>query len=112
MNTKKNLLAKLNEKMLACQKCALRATCHQVVPGEGLAEAKIMLIGEGPGQKEDELGRPFVGQAGKFLDERKNIKIVRPVKTIASQPTLNKSETVKETPNDAVKPKRRTRAAK
>jgi DNA polymerase len=59
----------LNKKMLACSQCVLRSTCHQVVPGEGSAEAKIMFIGEGPGQKEDELGRPFVGAAGKFLEE-------------------------------------------
>ena len=55
--------------MLACNQCILRETCHTVVPGEGSAEAEIMFIGEGPGQKEDELGRPFVGAAGKFLDE-------------------------------------------
>lgn len=55
--------------MLACSQCVLRSSCTQVVPGEGSAEAKIMFIGEGPGQKEDELGRPFVGAAGKFLDE-------------------------------------------
>ena len=52
-----------------CCKCVLRGTCHQVVPGEGSSNAEIMFIGEGPGQKEDELGRPFVGAAGKFLDE-------------------------------------------
>jgi uracil-DNA glycosylase len=52
-----------------CCKCVLRGTCNQVVPGEGSAEAEILFIGEGPGQKEDELGRPFVGAAGKFLDE-------------------------------------------
>ncbi|MFZ2975519.1 MAG: uracil-DNA glycosylase [Candidatus Moraniibacteriota bacterium] len=67
--SKQILLEKLNKKMLACQKCALRATCHQVVPGEGNSSAKILFIGEGPGKKEDELGRPFVGSAGKFLDE-------------------------------------------
>lgn len=55
--------------MLQCSKCALRKGCKQVVPGEGSAEAEIMFIGEGPGKKEDELGRPFVGAAGKFLDE-------------------------------------------
>ncbi len=55
--------------MLACSQCVLRATCKQVVPGEGSADAEIMFIGEGPGQKEDELGRPFVGAAGKFLEE-------------------------------------------
>ncbi|MDO9231399.1 MAG: uracil-DNA glycosylase [bacterium] len=67
--SKQTLLEKLNKKMLACKKCALRATCQQVVPGEGSANAKILFIGEGPGKKEDELGRPFVGSAGKFLDE-------------------------------------------
>ncbi len=55
--------------MLACSKCVLRAGCKQVVPGAGSADAEIIFIGEGPGQKEDELGVPFVGAAGKFLDE-------------------------------------------
>ncbi len=66
---KNEALEKLNKQMLKCSKCVLRGTCTQVVPGEGSAEAEIMFIGEGPGQKEDELGRPFVGAAGKFLDE-------------------------------------------
>lgn len=69
MSSKQDLLENLNKEMLACGKCALRAGCSQVVPGEGSAEAEIMFIGEGPGKKEDELGRPFVGAAGKFLDE-------------------------------------------
>lgn len=68
-SNKKQQLEGLNERMLQCSKCMLRKTCTQVVPGEGSAEAEIMFIGEGPGQKEDELGRPFVGAAGKFLDE-------------------------------------------
>lgn len=62
-------LEELNKKMLKCSKCVLRGTCKNVVPGEGSPDAEIMFIGEGPGQKEDELGRPFVGAAGKFLDE-------------------------------------------
>ena len=66
---KEKELEKLNKKMLACTKCALRSGCKQVVPGEGSASVRIMFIGEGPGAKEDELGRPFVGAAGKFLDE-------------------------------------------
>ena len=69
MNNKQEQLNKLNVEMKACSKCALRAGCNQVVPGDGSAEAKIMFIGEGPGKKEDELGVPFVGAAGKFLDE-------------------------------------------
>lgn len=67
--SKQNILDQLNKKMLACKKCALRTTCQQVVLGEGSAEAEILFIGEGPGKKEDELGRPFIGTAGKFLDE-------------------------------------------
>lgn len=65
----KQQLDELNKKMSDCSQCVLRMSCTQVVPGEGSAEAEIMFIGEGPGQKEDELGRPFVGAAGKFLDE-------------------------------------------
>jgi DNA polymerase len=69
MITKQERLEKLNKEMSACSQCALRPGCKNVVPGEGSAEAEIMFIGEGPGAKEDELGRPFVGAAGKFLDE-------------------------------------------
>jgi uracil-DNA glycosylase len=69
MKSKQEQLDILNKKMLACSKCVLRSSCTQVVSGEGPAEAEIMFIGEGPGQKEDELGRPFVGAAGKFLEE-------------------------------------------
>jgi uracil-DNA glycosylase len=86
--SKKEQLDILNEKMLNCSKCVLRSACTQVVPGEGSAEAEIMFIGEGPGQKEDKLGRPFVGAAGKFLDEmlgvikmkRENVYIANVVK--------------------------------
>lgn len=67
--SKQKLLNELNKKMSACSQCALRPGCKNVVPGEGSASAEIMFIGEGPGAKEDELGRPFVGAAGKFLDE-------------------------------------------
>jgi uracil-DNA glycosylase len=69
MSSKEERLEKLNKEMAACSKCVLRSMCSRVVPGEGSAEAEIMFIGEGPGKKEDELGRPFVGAAGKFLDE-------------------------------------------
>lgn len=62
-------LEDLNKKILVCKNCALSLNRTNVVPGEGNPEAEIMFIGEGPGQKEDELGRPFVGAAGKFLNE-------------------------------------------
>lgn len=52
-----------------CTKCALADTRKNAVPGEGPSTACVMLIGEGPGFYENEQGRPFVGQAGKFLDE-------------------------------------------
>jgi uracil-DNA glycosylase family 4 len=52
-----------------CTKCALQHSRKKAVPGEGPANAEIMFIGEGPGFYENEQGRPFVGQAGKFLDE-------------------------------------------
>lgn len=52
-----------------CQNCGLHHSRVKSVPGEGPEDAKIMFIGEGPGFHENEQGRPFVGQAGKFLDE-------------------------------------------
>ena len=66
---KKQQFEKLQKEMLACEKCSLRKGCRQVVPGSGSVDAKIMFIGEGPGAKEDELGEPFVGASGKFLNE-------------------------------------------
>jgi uracil-DNA glycosylase len=71
--SKQSLLDELNTRMSQCSQCVLRMGCKQVVPGEGSAETEIMFVGEGPGAKEDELGRPFVGAAGKFLDEMLSI---------------------------------------
>ena len=52
-----------------CTRCRLHETRTRGVPGEGPAPADIMLIGEAPGANEDKQGRPFVGAAGKFLEE-------------------------------------------
>lgn len=52
-----------------CHKCVLAHSRKQAVPGAGLANAEIILIGEGPGFHENEQGLPFVGQAGNFLNE-------------------------------------------
>lgn len=49
--------------------CSLRGGCRQAVPGEGDPMSPVVFIGEGPGKVEDELGRPFVGPAGKLLEE-------------------------------------------
>ena len=62
-------LEKLYEQIRACQKCILGQGRTNAVPGEGPEDADIMFIGEGPGFHEDRLGRPFVGAAGKYLDE-------------------------------------------
>ncbi|WDC85344.1 uracil-DNA glycosylase [Caloramator sp. mosi_1] len=60
-----------------CERCRLSQNRKNVVFGEGDINAKLMLIGEGPGEEEDNTGRPFVGKAGKLLDkmlEAVNIK--------------------------------------
>jgi uracil-DNA glycosylase len=62
-------LAKIAKDVSVCTKCALHEGRKQSVPGEGPATAEIMFIGEGPGFHENEQGRPFVGAAGKFLDQ-------------------------------------------
>ncbi len=62
-------LARLAQEISVCQQCPLRETRKKAVPGEGPADAEIMLIGEGPGFHENEQGRPFVGAAGKFLEQ-------------------------------------------
>ncbi|MCY0868239.1 MAG: type-4 uracil-DNA glycosylase [Desulfurococcus sp.] len=53
----------------SCRKCRLSEYRRNPVPGEGNPNSKIMFIGEAPGEKEDEVGRPFVGPAGRLLTE-------------------------------------------
>jgi DNA polymerase len=67
--TKLEQLKDIHEKWLKECKCELRKTATQGVPGNGNPNAEIVFIGEAPGKKEDELGVPFVGAAGKFLAE-------------------------------------------
>ena len=62
-------LPDLQTKIREWKGCELHKTCKQAVLGEGNPQAQILFIGEAPGQREDELGRPFVGPAGQFLDE-------------------------------------------
>jgi uracil-DNA glycosylase len=62
-------LAQIAKEVSVCQKCALYHSRKHAVPGEGPADSEIMFIGEGPGFYENEQGRPFVGAAGKFLEE-------------------------------------------
>lgn len=62
-------LAGIAAEISTCERCALRASRRQAVPGEGPAPAEIMFIGDGPGFYENEQGRPFVGAAGQFLSQ-------------------------------------------
>ncbi len=52
-----------------CRRCRLWKYAKNSVPGEGSLDASLMLVGEAPGNREDIMGRPFVGSAGKFLDK-------------------------------------------
>jgi len=58
----------LKTKVAGCTDCKLRAGCTQTVFGVGGETASWMLVGEAPGSEEDRLGEPFVGQAGRLLD--------------------------------------------
>ncbi len=62
-------LVAIESRVRTCQLCALADTRKNAVPGAGRPDADIMLIGEGPGYHENEQGLPFVGAAGKLLDE-------------------------------------------
>ncbi len=71
-------LIDLNNAARTCQRCTLHCNATQTVVGEGDSEAKLMIVGEQPGDAEDLAGRPFVGPAGKLLDEAlKNSNIKR-----------------------------------
>lgn len=63
------LLAQIAQQVSVCQNCVLHHSRKKSVPGTGPADAKIMFIGEGPGFHENEQGLPFVGAAGKLLDD-------------------------------------------
>ena len=60
-------LGEIAEKVRKCTRCSLYATATNAVPGEGDPKADLVCVGEAPGAKEDETGRPFVGQAGQLL---------------------------------------------
>ena len=64
-----NTLEEVAQLVRHCSDCPLHQGRTNAVPGEGAADAEIMIIGEGPGYQEDRQGRPFVGPAGQFLDD-------------------------------------------
>ncbi len=61
-------MAALAGEIRGCRKCPLWKTARHAVPGEGSLEARLMLVGEAPGEREDASGRPFVGRAGSVLN--------------------------------------------
>lgn len=67
--SKNEELENLHKKWMEECQCELKKTATQAVPGVGSAEAEIVFVGEAPGRTEDKEGKPFVGAAGKFLDE-------------------------------------------
>jgi uracil-DNA glycosylase family 4 len=91
---REGLLARAAVAADACRKCAIGAQRRHNVYGEGDPCARLMVVGEGPGETEDQLGRPFVGPAGQLLDkmlaaiglEREAVYICN---TVKCRPTLH-----------------------
>ena len=76
---KQSLLENLKKKILKISDCELKKNSNQIVFSDGDVGSPIMIIGEGPGQKEDEMGKPFVGDAGILLNRMlEAINIKRP----------------------------------
>lgn len=92
-------LNEINQKIQSCRKCHLSETRTNAVPGEGSSNATIVIVGEGPGRQEDLEGSPFVGRAGRLLDEllvsikidRKSVYITNIVKCRASTRSSNET---------------------
>ena len=68
VENKSKLLENLKEKISNIENCELKSHATQLVFSDGTSESQLMIVGEGPGQKEDELGKPFVGDAGMLLN--------------------------------------------
>lgn len=69
MSSPEEALEEIAEEIRSCKLCPLHLNRTKAVPGEGNPRTSLMLIGEAPGRTEDQTGRPFVGQAGKILEE-------------------------------------------
>ena len=91
---RQQLLDRLATTIDACRRCTIGSTRRNAVPGEGDPCAALMVVGEGPGETEDKLGRPFVGRAGELLDKmllaiglpREDVYICN---TVKCRPTLD-----------------------
>ncbi len=96
-----NTLISLNKIVKECQKCDLYKTRKNTVFGEGDQNSDVMIIGEAPGREEDEFGKPFIGRAGKLLNEfLKSIGLSREsvfiANTIKCRPPENRNPEVEE----------------
>ena len=69
INNPEQALEAIHAQVRACRRCPLHVGRTHAVPGDGPANATLMFIGEAPGFHEDQQGIPFVGAAGKFLNE-------------------------------------------
>jgi len=69
LEKKKKELEKIARKVSSCKKCLLYKNATKSVPGEGNPQSEVMFVGEAPGYWEDQQGRPFVGKAGKLLND-------------------------------------------
>ncbi len=113
------MLQELDEKIRSCRKCRLWQGAKCAVPGEGPANARVMLVGQNPGAEEDKVGRPFIGKAGKFLDkvlvakriDRTQIFVTNIVKHLTPENRIPRPDEVEAclpyliTQIDAIKPK-------
>src|SRR4029079_16599722 len=94
VNDPERALALIASEARGCTRCPLYKNATQTVFGEGPADARLMLVGEQPGDQEDLLGRPFVAPAGKVLDralasagiERSAVYITNAVKHFKNEP--------------------------
>ena len=94
INNPDRALQQLADEAKGCTRCPLYKNATQTVFGEGPADARLMLVGEQPGDQEDLAGRPFVGPAGKVLDralesagiERDAVYITNAVKHFKNEP--------------------------
>ena len=92
-----------------CRACDLWANATQAVFGEGKRSAKVVLVGEQPGDQEDKLGRPFVGPAGRILDEaladagidRSDVYLTNAIKHFKWKPAPKGKRRLHEKPNAA-----------
>ncbi len=73
MRNKRRMMEELNREILSCERCRLHRSRKNAVLGEGNLDAKIMLVAQAPGEKEDKEGRMFIGPSGKILDELLNL---------------------------------------